>query len=206
MTGAKVMQETLNLLHKAGALNKSDLFDQNYKKIKGTNPQKYSTKYDRVLDKHIQKILDQFLHDPDIEFAILIDKNGYVPTHNTKYSKPETKNYKVDLVNSRSKRIYIDYPGIRKALIYQGKETIKVLYHRDTGETMWNIAASLKIDGKHWGAFLIGVSLKRINEIKNQMLILIITIMFVILSLTLLAILAVIPRKIFPQDLDVPRY
>ncbi len=204
--GARVMSEVMSFIVTADILTREDILDTNYVKIPGTNPQKYHTRYDRVFDQYIQEIQDEFLNDPDVEYAVLIDKNGYIPTHNTKYSQKETGNYKRDLIYSRSKRNFANYPAIKQALIYKGPETVKLLYKRDTGEIMWNIGSPVWFQGKHWGAFLIGVNLQRINTIKNQMLILIITIMFVILSLTMLAILAVMPRKYFPSDLDVPRY
>jgi hypothetical protein len=60
---------------------------------------------------------------------------------------------------------------------------------------MWNIGAPVLLQGKYWGAYLIGISLQRIDIIKNQMIIIIVTIMIINLSFTLLIILAVIPRK-----------
>ncbi len=206
MVGAKVMSEVMHFIVTAGILTEDDILDTSYVKIPGTKPQKYHTRYDRVFDRYMQEIQDEFLNDPDVEYAVLIDKNGYIPTHNSKYSQKETGNYKKDLVYSRSKRNFASYPAIKQALLYKGHGTKRLLYKRDTGETMWNIGAPVWFQGKHWGAFLIGVNLQRINTIKNQMLILIVTIMFVILSLTMLAILAVMPRKYFPSDLDVPRY
>jgi len=206
-TGARVMSEIMILMIDSGVLAEKDIFDTGYVKIPGTRPQKVRTGYDRVFDKYIQKIEDEFLEDTDVEYAVLSDKNGYVPTHNSKYSKQETKNYELDLHQSRSKRNFSNFPAIREALGYKGKGTIRLLYYRDTGEVMWNIGAPVYLRGRHWGSFLLGVSLDRINEIKNQMIILIITIMFVIFSLSLLAIISIMPRKMFLADLDdTPNY
>jgi hypothetical protein len=206
LTGSRVMAELISFMITKNIINESDIFDTNYIEIPGTNPKKYHTKYDRLFDKYIQKIQDEFLLDPDVEYAVLVDKNGYVPTHNSKYSKPETNNYAIDLIYSRSKRNFSNYISIKKVLEYRGNDTIKVLYHRDTGEIIWNIGAPVKLRGKDWGSFVIGVSLKRMNEIKNQMLIMIVTIMFVILSLTLLALFAIIPKKLLASEHDEPIY
>jgi methyl-accepting chemotaxis protein len=46
-------------------------------------------------------------------YAISIDRNGYVPTHNRKFSQPLTGNEKVDFVNNRSKRLFDDPVGKR---------------------------------------------------------------------------------------------
>jgi hypothetical protein len=150
---------------------------------------------DQLLQKYMQKFEDEFLKDEDVVFSILLDKNGYAPTHNSKYSLPAEKDFQKNLLYSRSKRIFSDKPEIREVLLYRGKGTLKYPYHRDTGEVMWNIGAPISLQGKHWGTFLIGISLQRLDIIKNQMIIIIVTIMVINLSFTLLVILAVIPRK-----------
>ena len=206
LTGSRIMSETMELFMKTGILTENDIFDTNYRKIEGTNPPKYKTRYDEVFDEHFLKIQDEFLLDPDIDFAILIDKNGYVPTHNSKYALPQSKDSSQNLFYSRSKRIYSGFPAIKQVIMYRGPGIIKTYYNRDTGEQMLNIAASVKVRDKHWGSFLLGVSLDRINAIKNQMTILIATVMFVILSITILILIAIMPRKIFSTDLDIPNY
>ncbi|MCP4134478.1 MAG: hypothetical protein GY754_26125 [bacterium] len=198
LMGARVMSNYMEFMIHANIIPEEDIFDTNYKYIEGTNKEKAHTKYDRIFDKYIQKIEDQFLVDPDVDYAILIDKKGYVPTHNSKYSKPGE-----DPLKNRTKRNFAGKPGIKAALQYRGDGTSQRLYDRDTGETIWNIGAPVEVNGKHWGAFLVGVSVNRINILKNQMLILVITILVVIISLTMLALLAVTPRRLLsPEEED----
>lgn len=206
LTGARTMSSLLEFMLDRRILTEKQIFDTRYRLIPGTKPKKYHTLYDTIFDRYILKIEDEYLRDPDIDYAILIDRNGYVPTHNSRYSKPVTGDLKHDLANSRSKRIFGDTPGIKEALKYNGDETIRVLYNRDTGEKMWNVGAPVFVKKRHWGAFLIGVSLQRVTVIKNQMLILIIVTMFAIISLSLLAGLAVMPRKLFQSSEKAPRY
>lgn len=206
LTGSRIMSETLHLLIETKKLSENDIFDTNYIKIPDTNPQKYKTRYDAIFDKYIQKIQDEFLLDPDVEFAVLIDSNGYVPTHNSKYSLPQSKDPQENLLYSRSKRNFSMFPAINEAVKYRGPGTYTTYYLQDTGEKMLNIAAPVKVRDKYWGVFLVGVSLDGINTIKNQMTILIATIMFVILSITILTLIAIMPRKIFSSDLDIPNY
>jgi len=201
LTGARAMGEIMHFMVKNKMLSKEDIFDANYIEIPRSNPKKYHTRYDALFDIWIQKVEDQFLLDSDIEFAILIDKNGYVPTHNSKYSKPQTTNYAKDVMYSRSKRNFSAYEGIKKILAYDGNDTIRDLYLRDTGELIWNIGAPITLYDKKWGSFLIGVNLERIDTIKNQMLVLIIVTMSVILAVTNLVILAIIPRKYLPSHI-----
>lgn len=206
LIGARVMSDMMEFMLMRKLLTEAEIMDTDYVRIPGSNPPKYSTRYDKVFDANIQRIEDEFLFDSDVNYAILIDRNGYVPTHNSKYSKPQGPDVKQNIMFSRSKRNFGTDSGIREALQYRGYGTVKMLYSRDTSETIWNIGAPVRVRGQHWGAFLIGVSLQRIEAIKNQMVILIVTLMFVILSLTMLAILAVIPRKYLPEDLNTPKY
>lgn len=205
LVGSRVMSDTIEFMVNTYQLREADVFDTNYVEIKGTNPKKYSTRYDKAFDKIIQKIEDEFMQDEDVLYSVLVDRNGYVPTHNSIYSRPDTSDVAYNLKFSRSKRIYNDVVGM-KAARFEGKGTLKQLYHRDTGETMWDIAAPVKVKGKHWGAFRIGVSLSRIEEIKNQMVLLIGMTMFVILSATMLMLFMIIPRRLYDTDLNVPRY
>ncbi len=200
LVGAKVMNTFMELMVHTNLLTVDQINDTNYVPIPGTSPQKYNTRYDAVFDKYIQKFEDEFLNDEDVVFSILIDKNGYVPTHNSKYSRPEGKDRTHNLLYSRSKRNFATIPEIKQVLQYRGSGTVKYLYQRDTGESMWNIGAPVSFREIHWGAFLVGISLHRIDIIKNQMVIITVTIMIIILSFTLLVILAVIPQKyLVPQ-------
>jgi hypothetical protein len=195
MTGARTMSEMVYYMVKQNMLTKDAIFDTNYIEVPGSNPKKYHTRYDMVFEKWMQGILDQFLLDSDVEFAVLMDANGYAPVHNGKYSLPQSGNYAKDVLYSRSKRLYSAFEGIKRILAYDGDSSIKELYHRDTGETIWNVGAPIRLYGKQWGSFIIGVNLVQIEAIKDQMLALIIITMSVILILTNLVILAIIPRR-----------
>ena len=87
-------------------------------------------------------------------YAGAVDINGYFPTHNKCFSKPLTGNAEIDMLNSRTKRMFNDPTGIRC-----GQHTDKFLlqtYKRDTGEIMHDVSAPIFVQGKHWGGFRIG--------------------------------------------------
>lgn len=195
MTGSRAMSEIMYFMIKNNMLTKEEIFDENYMEVPGTNPKKYTTRFTAVFSKWIQGIEDQFLLDTEVEFAVLMDKNGYVPIHNKKYSQPPTNNYARDVIYSRSQRNFSAYEGIKKILDYNGDSAHKELYKRDTGEILWNIGAPVRLYGKQWGSFIIGVNLVNIDKIKNQMLVLIIITMTFILAVTNLIILMMIPRR-----------
>jgi len=133
----------------------ANIFDKNYKPIPNTNPVKYSTSYDSYFERILRPIYDEALRElPKGIFVLCVDSEGYAPTHCSKYAKPLTGNYEVDLVNSRDKRIFNDRVGIRAA-----KNESKFLlqtYMRDTGEIIADLSLPIYIQGKHWGAIRIG--------------------------------------------------
>jgi methyl-accepting chemotaxis protein len=172
LTGAKMMEQLLEEQLNSGRFTVDDVFDTNYIPIPNTDPQKYHTKYDSYLDKTILEIEDEYLKDEQVVFAVLVDKNGYLPTHNSKYTKPLTGDKEKDRVGNRTKRLFNDPVGLAAAK--NEKDMLKQVYARDTGEKMWDISAPVYVKGKHWGGFRIGFSMekteKKIAELKMQII------------------------------------
>lgn len=138
-----------------GRLTIDQLFDTFYIPIPNTYPQKYKTQYDPLADESIQKILDKFLAtDKRLLFVVIVDRNGYVPTHNTRYSRPLTGNKDIDSANNRGKRIFNDRTGLAAAKNME--PFLLQQYNRDTGETVYDLSIPIFIRGKHWGAVRIG--------------------------------------------------
>lgn len=161
MNGATAIAHVLEDAIASKRLTEAQVFDREYKPIPGIEPIKYKTAYDAFLDTNIQKIQDRYLEDPDVGFAVAMDVNGYLPTHNARFSKALTGDAKIDLANNRTKRIYTDataQAGARNTESY-----LHQIYKRDTGEIMWDISAPIMVNGKHWGAFRTGFSLDRVH-------------------------------------------
>lgn len=133
----------------------AQIFDTFYIPIPNTNPQKYSTQYDKLTDENIRIVLDQFLAKNNrFVFVIAVDVNGYVPTHNSKYSRPLTGNPDADALNNRTKRLFNDRTGLAAARNTQ--PYLLQQYSRDTGEKMADLSVPIYIQGKHWGAIRVG--------------------------------------------------
>jgi methyl-accepting chemotaxis protein len=162
LAGAKMMEQLLEEQLANGRFTMDDLFDTNYVPIPNTDPPKYTTKYDSYLDKAIKEIQDEYLKDDQVVFAALVDRNGYLPTHNSKYSQPLTGDKEKDKLNNRTKRMFNDPVGLAAAKNQQ--ELLKQVYKRDTGEQMWDISAPVFVKGKHWGGFRIGFSMAKTEE------------------------------------------
>ena len=154
VAGAQMLEGLLSEALKAGRFSAEDLFDENYVPIPGTEPQKYHTRYDAYLDETITALLDSFLKDNQVVFAILADRNGYVPTHNSKYSRPLTGDRDADRKWNRTKRMFNDRVGL--AAVRNEEGVLVQVYERDTGEKMWDISAPVVVGGEHWGAFRLG--------------------------------------------------
>jgi methyl-accepting chemotaxis protein len=157
--GARLLENALAELLANQRLQVEGLFDEKYQPIPGTRPQKYHTCYDAVLDVEIQALLDDFLaRDAKVIYAILVDRNGYVPTHNTRYSQALTGDPEQDKVWSRSKRIFNDPVGLAAARCHE--DVLVQMYFRDTGDKIWDISAPVYVMGRHWGAFRISYTLE----------------------------------------------
>jgi methyl-accepting chemotaxis protein len=131
------------------------LFSFLYYPMPDTDPPKFTTDYDKLSDRDVLAIEEDILAQaPTIIYTVMVDKNGYLPTHNQRYSQPLTGNKASDLVNNRTKRIFNDRTGLAAA-----QSTAPFLiqrYQRDTGETMADLSVPIFIGGKHWGAVRIG--------------------------------------------------
>ena len=153
-------------------VTKERLFASLYYPLARTDPPKFSTDWDKLSDRDIQAI-EEFVKNtfkeeaersafeeaskvkpPVIVFAVLVDKNGYLPTHNLDFSKPLTGNQEVDLGNNRTKRIFNDRTGLAAAR--SEAPFLLQRYQRDTGENMVDLSVPVMVGDARWGAVRIG--------------------------------------------------
>ncbi|MBU2953893.1 methyl-accepting chemotaxis protein [Marinobacter sp. F3R08] len=138
-----------------GKLSEGALFDRARSPVPNTQPQKYSSSFDKFTDQYLPTVQEQVKNAHDaIVFAIAAAPDGYVPTHNRDFAHAPTGDPKIDLLKSRSKRLFNDRTGIRC-----GQHTEDMLlqtYRRDTGEIMHDLSVPIYVNGKHWGGFRLG--------------------------------------------------
>jgi methyl-accepting chemotaxis protein len=131
------------------------LFSFLYYPVAKTDPPKFTTDWDKLSDRDVQGIEEAVLEkSPTIVFAVLVDRNGYLPTHNQRYTLPLTGNLASDLVNNRTKRIFNDRTGLAAAR--SEAPYLIQRYQRDTGENMVDLSVPVMVAGAHWGAVRIG--------------------------------------------------
>ncbi|PLX79326.1 MAG: HAMP domain-containing protein [Desulfuromonas sp.] len=196
IVGAKQVGKLIEEAIDNGVFSVKDAFDTEYVPIPGFEPAKYHTRYDFYLDKAILSLEDEFLKDDSVVFAVAVDTNGYLPTHNTRYQQPITGDQQKDLVGNRTKRIFNDPVGIKAAR--NREEAFLQTYHRDTGEVMWDISTPIFVKGKHWGGFRIGFSLEKTRMAQAKLKVTLLVTMIVILAISILAVFLVVDRALKP--------
>jgi methyl-accepting chemotaxis protein len=141
----------------SGAISIDDMFDETYVEIPGSNPVQYRTKILGWADRALPEFQDTFLaKDTRMAFCVMIDRNGYLPVHNSIYSKPQRPgDIAWNTANCRNRRIFNDPAGLAA-----GRNTRSYLiqsYARDMGNgqtvMMREIDVPVRVQGRHWGGF-----------------------------------------------------
>ncbi len=142
-----------------GRITMDQFFDENYRPIAGTNPEQVTTAFTKLTDGVLPAIQEPVLErDPKVVFCAAIDRNGYLPTHNLKFSQPQSRDPVWNAGNCRNRRMFDDRVGL-KAGQNQAPFLLQV-YRRDMGGgtfvLMKDLSAPITIRGRHWGGVRIG--------------------------------------------------
>lgn len=142
---------------RSGAISLQDLFDTDYAEIAGTDPVQYRTRYLDWADRALPTFQEAFLsRDKRMVFCVMVDRNGYLPVHNTIYSHPQRPGEVAwNTANSRNRRIFNDTAGLAAAC--NQRSYLIQSYARDMGNgntvMMREIDVPIRVRGKHWGGF-----------------------------------------------------
>ncbi len=137
-----------------------DVFDRNYRPVPGTDPQKFLTGYTEVLAGDLQPLFDEARRDLDSIYAVALDVNGYLAVHHTGVSEPMTGDPKIDLLKSRNMRLYFNVETEKRRS--RNLQTFLLqTYMRDTGEILNDLSMPIHVEGKHWGALVMGFNPER---------------------------------------------
>lgn len=143
-----------------GSITTKQLFDENYRPIVGSDPTQHMTDFVELTDKIVSPILEQRLESSDrIVFCAAVDRNGFLPTHNRKFSarqKPGESEW--NNANCRNRRIFSDRTGL--ACGQNQKAFLLQTYRRDMGNgehvLMYDCSAPIRVNNRHWGGFRMG--------------------------------------------------
>ena len=152
---AEEMQARLQQALDRGELSAADLFDEEYRPVPGTEPQKYNTRYTEWVKREIQPIEDRYLALSDqYVFVLLVDRNGYAAAHNSRFDQPLTGDPQRDLAGNRSRRLFNDPVGLASAR--NTRDVLLQVYARDTGEILRELSRPVRVGSRHWGAVRLG--------------------------------------------------
>lgn len=139
----------------AGRINVDDLFDENYVSAARSNPEQFVTRFTALTDQLLPDVLDGALNaDPRTVSCCAVDRNGYLPTHNTIYSHPQGSDPAWNAAHCRNRRIFNDRTGLAAAR--NQKPFLLQTYRRDMGGgvfvTIKEADAPITVFGRHWGS------------------------------------------------------
>jgi len=194
--GAKAVGKLFEEAIDNGVMSSADAFDTDYQPYGKFEPPKYRTKYDAYADRALLSLQDEMLKNTSIIFAVTVDNNGYLPTHNTKYTQTITGDKAKDKVGNRTKRIFNDPTGLAAAKNTQ--PGFLQVYKRDTGETMWDVSSPILVKGKQWGNFRIGLSIDALQKAKMTLLAQLLLSMAVILAISFILVYFTIKSALKP--------
>lgn len=143
-----------------GRVTMADLFDENYRPVPGSDPEQVLTRFTSLTDAELPAVQEPIWEARDeVVFCAAVDRNGYLPTHNLVFSRPQGGDPVWNNANCRNHRIFDDPVGLRA-----GRSTEAFLvqaYRRDMGGgqfvLMLDISAPVFVRGRHWGGFRMGV-------------------------------------------------
>jgi len=159
-TCRNAVQKSLSEAIRTRQISTDELFSTDYQPVPGSNPAQFTTKslplLEKLLPAHQEPVLQQ---DSRIVFCILVDRNGYIPVHNRKYAQPQGNDPVWNDANARNRRIFDDRAGLAAARNL--KEVLVQTYPRRFGDQtimLKDISVPIHLDGRHWGALRLGVS------------------------------------------------
>ncbi len=133
-----------------------NVFDAQHKPVPNTNPQKYLTAFSDPFAKEMQAVVDEAAKRiPGVIYCLAIDRKGYLPIHHGAVSQPMTGDPARDLLHSRHQRIYLNNRTEQRRCSHT-EPLLMQTYMRDTGEILNDLSMPIHVDGKHWGAFIMG--------------------------------------------------
>jgi methyl-accepting chemotaxis protein len=139
-----------------GDIGEAAVFDTRYVPMPDTDPTQYATLFCDFADAHVRPILDRLQDsDPRHIGCVMSDINGYLPTHITERSQPQSADPAWNAKYCRNRRNFID-DATRRA-IESEKEAMLVTYRMNLGEGRYlpvkNVFVPLWINGRRWGNF-----------------------------------------------------
>jgi methyl-accepting chemotaxis protein len=154
MADAATLSDLLERAVETGEITEGSLFSTDYRPVAGSNPPQTMAPFTGLTDRLFPAVQEAALtRDPRIVFCAAVDRNGYLPTHNRKFSQPQGADPVWNTANCRNRRIFNDRVGLKAG---RNREPFLLqVYRRDMGGghfvLMKDVSAPITVRGRHWG-------------------------------------------------------
>lgn len=148
---SKLLEDAL----RTGTASTEDLFDEGYVPMQGSAPPQHTTRFTALAERLFPQVQERLLGLSDkVVFCIAVDRNGYVPCHNTIYNQTQRPgDLPWNTAHARGRRIFNDRTGLASAR--NTKPFLLQTYRRDMGggqfTVMKEVSAPVAVAGRHWG-------------------------------------------------------
>ena len=144
-----------------GRISLADLFDERYVPVPGSNPPQATTRFVALSDELFPPVQEALLgFDPKVVFCAAVDRNGFLPTHNLKFSQRQGADPVWNAAHARNRRIFNDRTGL--AAGRNERRFLLQTYRRDMGGgkrvLMKDLSAPITVQGRHWGGLRLAYS------------------------------------------------
>jgi methyl-accepting chemotaxis protein len=159
---AKEISSLFEAAVKSGQISLQELFSTQYHEVPGSNPKQVLAPYTQLTDRLLPPIQEAALGlDPRVVFCAAVDRNGYLPTHNLKFSQPQGRDPVWNAANCRNRRIFNDRVGLGAG--QSQAPFLMQLYRRDMGGgkfvMMKDVSAPIFVQRQHWGGLRLAYTL-----------------------------------------------
>ena len=159
--GAARLSAALEQAVTQGRISMADLFDEKYQAVPGSNPAQVTTRFAALTDELFPPVQEELLgFDRKVVFCAAVDRNGYLPTHNLKFSQPQGADPVWNAAHARNRRIFNDRTGL--AAGRNERRFLLQTYRRDMGGgqrvLMKDLSAPITVQGRHWGGLRLAYS------------------------------------------------
>ena len=151
---AAELSRLLEAALEAGDIGEAELFSETYTPIPGTDPQQVQAPFTRLSDRLFPEVQEAALEfDDRVVFCAAVDRKGYLPTHNRKFSQPHGSDPVWNAANGRNRRIFDDRVGLKAG--QNTKPFLLQVYRRDMGggefRMMKDLSAPIVVRNRPWG-------------------------------------------------------
>jgi methyl-accepting chemotaxis protein len=144
-----------------GDITEAALFSTDYQPVPNSDPTQVVAPFTNLTDRLFPPVQEAALGlSSRVVFCAAVDRNGYLPTHNQKFSQPQGKDPVWNAANCRNRRIFNDRVGLKAG---RGEAPFLLqVYRRDMGggqfKIMMDVSAPITVRGRHWGGLRLAFS------------------------------------------------